>query len=381
MAGRRFLGLDGLRGVCALSILLYHCDGLFHRGNFFQHGYLAVDVFFILSGFVIALTYEDRLGKRGGVRNFLFSRARRLFPTYWLGAAIGIAVFIWMATSGYVAAADTWWMIWLFIPITTLLMIPDYITPDGVLYPAMDSVAWSLFVEWIAYLAYASGLHRWRTPRLILVTATGWALMAFAGYHTGTGWCVGAHRPTLLTLGILRCIPAFSAGVVIYRFHRDRAFDWLPVISTELLLTIWLVIAILPAFTATPTLDAFLVIVCCPVLICLLVRSDHRAPAFCKQLGDLSYPLYVTHAGIIMLAVYTPVFGFSRGPRPLNAVLVVGLCLALAWVVKEIVAGLKSRQFPLLAWLRPSGAAARFPEQARATVAAPAASRDATESA
>ena len=57
-------------------------------------------------------------------------------------------------------------MIWLFIPLTTLLLIPDYITPDTALYPAMDGVTWSLFAEWIAYAAYARGVSiRWRTSR------------------------------------------------------------------------------------------------------------------------------------------------------------------------------------------------------------------------
>src|ERR1700731_1050374 len=221
MTSNRFLALDGLRGVAALSILLFHCDDLFHKGSFFQHGYLAVDVFFILSGFVIALTYEDRLANGAPAREFLRNRARRLFPTYWLGAGRNIALFIWMATSGFLAPGDSWWVIWLFIPLTTLLMLPDYITPDGVLYPAMNSVAWSLFAEWIAYFGYAFRACRWKTSTLVGVAACAWAMMSVAGYYTGTAWCVGAERSNLLTLGILRCVPAFAAGVVIYRVHRS----------------------------------------------------------------------------------------------------------------------------------------------------------------
>ncbi len=55
MEKRRYLGLDGLRGICAVAIVLYHSDNLFHPGPIFQHGYLAVDIFFLLSGFVIAM--------------------------------------------------------------------------------------------------------------------------------------------------------------------------------------------------------------------------------------------------------------------------------------------------------------------------------------
>jgi ABC-type dipeptide/oligopeptide/nickel transport system permease subunit len=58
----------------------------------------------------------------------------------------------------------------------------------------------------------------------------------------------------------------------------------------------------------------------------------------------LSYPLYVVHPGIMLAAVYTPVFGLSHGPRPLNAALVVGLCIALAWALSEIVARIPRRR-------------------------------------
>ena len=76
MDRKRFLGLDGLRGVCALTILFFHCADFFHKGPIFLHGFLAVDMFFILSGFVIALTYEEKLKTGIRPKEFLFSRAR-----------------------------------------------------------------------------------------------------------------------------------------------------------------------------------------------------------------------------------------------------------------------------------------------------------------
>ncbi|HEY2445486.1 MAG TPA: acyltransferase [Rhizomicrobium sp.] len=338
MATKRFLGLDGLRGVCALTILFYHCSDYFHKGPIFLHGFLAVDVFFILSGFVIALTYEEGLRTGGRPAVFLFNRVRRLFPTYWLGAAINIAIFLAIALSGILFSEDSWWMIWLFIPVTTLLMIPDYVTPDGAIYPAMDGVTWSLFCEWIAYIVYATGVFRWRTWAITTAAVVGWGSLTLWGIHTGLGWSGGGDRMTLLTIGTLRCLPAFAAGVVIYRIHRHEIFQRLPVISTEILLLLWFCMAAIPRPAATPILDAMIVVILSPILVCLLIRSEHKAPAYCKRLGSLSYPLYVVHPGIIVLATYTPVFGLSHGPRPLNAALVVVLCIALAWAVSEIVA-------------------------------------------
>src|SRR5579871_1954585 len=334
MTKKRFLGLDGLRGVCALSILFYHCSDVFHKGPLFLHGFLAVDVFFILSGFVIALTYEEKL--RTGYRplEFLRNRARRLFPTYWIGAAFNIVLFISMAATGYIAANDAPWMIWIFIPLTTLLLIPDFITPDGMLYPAMDSVAWSLLVEWFAYILYALGTFRCKTWAFAAVALVGWSVMTVVDFHSGVGWGGGADRSTVFSAGILRCLPAFAAGVTIYRIHRSAFFQRLPVVSTEFLLAMWLVVAVLPRPAATPALDAVIVTIVSPALVCLLVRSEHKAPPFCKWLGELSYPLYVVHPGLIVLANYTPVFGLWHSPHPLNAIVLVMVCLASAWLVQ-----------------------------------------------
>jgi len=336
VTAKRFLGLDGLRGVCALTVLFYHCNYLFGGGTFFPHGYLAVDVFFVLSGFVISLTYEDKLRRGCGTRRFLLNRARRLFPTYWFGAVINIGLFIAMATAGYFAAKDAPWMIWIFIPATTLLLIPDYITPDGFVYPAMDSVAWSLFAEWVAYFAYSAGAFRWKTPWLFVVAAAGWGTMAFVCIHSGTAWDGGQGRSTLLTIGVLRCLPAFAAGVVIYRIHRHPLFGWLPVITPEILLLFWFIAAMIPGSSPRPIVDILIVIAFSPLLVCLLVRSEQKAPAFCAPLGELSYPLYVAHPGLIMLAVYTPVFG-ERWPSPLHATILTLCCVLLSVGIAAVV--------------------------------------------
>src|SRR5205809_7295555 len=98
MAGKsRFRGLDGLRGVAAITVMLYHCNDYFHKGPIFMHGFLAVDAFMILSGFVISMIYEHQLLNGMTAQGFLYRRACRLLPTYWVGAAIGIPLF-WIVT-------------------------------------------------------------------------------------------------------------------------------------------------------------------------------------------------------------------------------------------------------------------------------------------
>jgi peptidoglycan/LPS O-acetylase OafA/YrhL len=160
--------------------------------------------------------------------------------------------------------------------------------------------------------------------------------MAIAGYHTGTGWCVGMSRSDFLTLGLLRGAPSFIAGVVLYRLHGRGSFARLPVIAPELLLTLWVCIAAVPAFTATPTFDWVTVTLLCPALLLLHLRAEDKTPAYCKVLGEISYPLYMIHPGIILLAQGTPLFGLNHGPNPLRAFLVAGLCLAAAWAVSAL---------------------------------------------
>ena len=340
---RRFHSLDGLRGVCALSVLLFHAADLFHPGPVMPHGFLAVDMFFILSGFVIALNHERRLRDGQTLTCFLRARARRLLPVYWLGAAFNLAIFLWMASAGYYPHDYTGTVVWLLVPLVTMLMLPAFGAPGDGYSPAMLNVTWSLFVEWLVNIAYSAGLFRCRTRTLMVIVAVGWLAMAIAGYFTGRGWCVGISRWDVFTYGLLRGVPGFLVGVVLYRLQAQGALARLPNLSTELLLTVWLCIAVVPTLTATPSFDAIAVIGLGPLLVALLLRSDKTAPAICRPLGALSYPLYVIHPGIILLAQGTPLFGLDHGPSPLRATLVIAACIAAAGIV-QLAAAMPSRR-------------------------------------
>ena len=346
MAPKRFCGLDGLRGVCALSVVLFHAADIFRPGPLLPHGFLAVDMFFILSGFVIALNYEAALQKGLRLRTFLEARGRRLLPVYWLGAAFNIAVFLWMVTSGYYPAGYTDLMIWVGVPLLTFLLLPVFGVPGDNFSPAMLNVTWSLLVEWLVNIAYAARLFSCRTRTLALIAVAGWLTMVVTGYFTGRGWCVGISRNDVFTLGLLRGTPSFLAGVVIFRLHARGWFAKLPPVAPELLWTLWLCIAVVPTVAATPTFDAVAVTIMCPLLVILLIRSDRQTPAYAKTLGDLSYPLYTVHPGIILLAQGTPLLGLDRVPPVLRAAEVMMLCAALAWMV-HLLANLRRPATPV----------------------------------
>lgn len=335
MSAKRFWGLDGLRGVCALTVVLLYASGLFWGGPIFQHGYLAVDMFFLLSGFVIAFAHEGQLRTGLGLARFLKVRARRLLPVFWIGAVFNIAIFIAMASAGYYPGYGTA-IVWLIVPLTTLLMLPAFGTPGNSFAPAMMSVTWSLAVEWLVNIAYAAFGFRLRTHTLATFAVAGWAAMAIAGHATGKGWCVGITRDDFFFYGMMRGAPAFAAGVVLFRVHARGWFTRLPVVAPQLLLTFWFCIAAMPTLTATPTFDWIAVTLLCPLLILLLLRANDIAPPFCKSLGEISYPLYVINPGIILLAQKTPLFGLDHGPGSLRALLVVGLCVGAAWMVSAL---------------------------------------------
>ena len=267
---------------------------------------------------------------------FLEARARRLLPVYWLGAAVNIAVFIWMASCGYYPAGFTSLMIWVGVPLLTLLLLPVFGVPGDGFSPAMLNVTWSLLVEWLVNTAYAAHLFSCRTRMLALLAIAGWLAMTVTGYFTGRGWCVGISRDDVFTLGLLRGAPSFLAGVVIFRLWARGWLERLPLMAPELLWCLWLCIAVVPTVTDTPSFDALAVTILCPLLVMLLIRSDQRTPAFAKTLGALSYPLYTVHPGIILLAQGTPLFRLDHGPAPLRAAGVIMLCLAAAWLVHTL---------------------------------------------
>lgn len=333
MVAKRFLGLDGLRGAAAVTVVLYHCIDFFHKGRFFQHGYMAVDLFFVLSGFVIALSYEQRLASRLSVAGFLKARARRLLPTFWLGTAFCAICFVIYLPLAY--EPGSWRIMLSAIPLG-LFLIPQYMIA-GEAYP-VSAVSWSLAAEWLVNIFYAVLAYRLRTRTLIAITAIGFAAMTWVGFRSGTGWCVGARTTDFPTLALVRATPEFTAGIVLFRLHRMEWFSRLPVISTEVLLTVWLAVAVIPTFTATPLIDAEIAILLCPLLILLTIRSEHTAPSWCKTLGDLSYPLYASHLGLIRLAVCIPFFGLNHGPNPIMALVVVMLTVPVAWLVMRAAA-------------------------------------------
>lgn len=325
----RFLNLDGLRGVCALAIVLEHCERLFAPGVIFCHGWLAVDMFFILSGFVIAAGYDKRLADGLTTRQFAWLRIRRLAPVYWAGLAL--CALAALAQSYFQGSISP--MAVLGFTAMAAMLVPQ-LGDGSFAYPA-NPVAWTLAWELVVNVLYAAGLWRMRTQSLLGLIAVMLAGAVVMSFSTASGWSFGMTGLDIW-LGGLRALPEFLMGVLLYRAYRAGIFASLPAVTPLLPLAVWLVLAVQPQ-GLSPLLDFAMVVLIFPLLVALLVRGETGAPAWFAPLGAISYSLYASHLSLIWLAWYTPWLGLNRGPQPVLAAGLVLMAIGLAWVLYRLV--------------------------------------------
>ena len=196
--------LDGLRGVAALMVIWYHIfEGYAFASDTmittFNHGYLAVDFFFILSGFVIGYAYDDRWGKSLTMKDFFKRRLIRLHPMVIMGAVLGAITFCFQGSVQWDGTHIGISMIMLSL-LCTIFFIPAMpgvgyeVRGNGEMFP-LNGPCWSLFFEYIGNILYALFIRRLSNKALtVLVVLLGVALALFAvfdvsGYgNIGVGW-------------------------------------------------------------------------------------------------------------------------------------------------------------------------------------------------
>lgn len=282
--GRRFDTLDGLRGIAALAVVVRHGPGLF-GGNPLPTSYLAVDFFFLLSGFVLAHAYEKRFAAGLAAGSFIWQRLLRLYPLYGLGGTIMLVFLLagagaWNGPDLAVAAAFN------------LAFLPSPIADRP--FFALNPPGWSLFFELAINLMWVL-TFRWLSTRvLVAVVAVAAAALvgsavAYGSLDTGWEWATFAG-------GFARVAFSFPAGVLIYRLMRNApAWRVHPVIPT---------VALVLAFVPEPGwYDVAAVLFAFPAILIIGARSE--APSLrpvLSFLGLISYPLYALHFPVLMIA-------------------------------------------------------------------------------
>jgi len=290
--------LDGLRGIAALSVVTFHFMEWAYSDyskNFIGHGFLAVDFFFCLSGFVIGYAYDDRIGKMG-ILEFFKSRIIRLHPLVILGSVLGLLAFLFDPFGGHPELYSTGKIVLAFL--CSILLIPLPVIADrGFNLFSFNAPAWSLFWEYVANIAYAFVLCKVRRGYLLILTILSAMAICWVGYHSGNlmgGW----SGPTFWD-GSARISYSFLAGLLVYRSN------W--IIKNKLGfigLAALLFLAFIMPFSKWNWLSEPLVVLFYFPLLIALGAGATLAPGLkkaCIFSGKISYPLYMTHYAVLWM--------------------------------------------------------------------------------
>jgi peptidoglycan/LPS O-acetylase OafA/YrhL len=291
MTGKRvFETMNGLRGVAAVTVVAYHW---LPRHTFgLENGFLAVDFFFVLSGFVIAHSYEQRLRDGLSLKDFFLIRLIRFYPLYLLGLAFPLfTLALSFAINGRVLdtrAAEFYAAPW------TIFMLPaPPVALDGkiaYLY-ILNGPAWSLFFELVVNILYAMTLRFWTDRRLIyLLIGTGSILALNIGVY-GAQYADGGWAWGNIHVGFLRVFYSFPAGVLIYRLYKSGVAC--PPVPSTLTVAVLLLLFLLPSSWGVP----FDILIGFPLLVALAARTEPQGllqPIF-ASLGTASYAIYALH--------------------------------------------------------------------------------------
>ncbi|WP_171905954.1 acyltransferase family protein [Sphingobium phenoxybenzoativorans] len=285
-----FTTLNALRGVAAIAVATMHWRVVF--GPFHAYsGYLAVDLFFLLSGFVVAFSYDAKLRGAWTAPHFLGMRLVRLYPMYILGVCItlgGIFAFNsgdrMEASLPEIAAAA----------FCNGLMLPSFSMGQSHAVFPLNTPAWTLFLELACNLAYAL-LHRFTSVRNLLLCAalSAGALVAIAVEYGTIN--LGFSTATFF-VGLFRVGFSFSAGVLLCRAYRA---DLLPTWRLPGLCILSICLgALLYQPTVMPLFELFCILFLFPLVIMVSVHSSSHA-AISDFLGSVSYPLYAIHMPVL----------------------------------------------------------------------------------
>ncbi|HSR39013.1 MAG TPA: acyltransferase, partial [Phnomibacter sp.] len=301
--------LDGLRGVAAVMVVIFHIFETFtggdHTKQIINHGYLAVDFFFLLSGFVIGYAYDDRWHKMtlGG---FFKRRLIRLHPMIVMGMLIGALLFYFQAGPVFadLHSIPFWKLMLVMLVGFTLFPLPLSMDIRGwnEMHP-LNGPAWSLLYEYIANIAYALVLRRLPNAILAVLVVLAGAVLIHWGLTGPTGDMVGGWslEPTQIRIGFTRLSFPFLAGLLLSRVAKpgqlNHAFLW-----CSLLLIVFFSIPRLGGHEhlwMNGLYDALVIILVFPVVVYMgasgRVMGDGWVSKLCKFLGDISYPIYITH--------------------------------------------------------------------------------------
>jgi peptidoglycan/LPS O-acetylase OafA/YrhL len=281
----KFAALDGIRGLAAIFVMMRHTSSMW--GFQLVHSHLAVDVFFLLSGFVIANSYEAKLADgRLSVGAFARVRLIRFYPMYLVALALcgGLTWMTGLIDGEPVRHAQVigWGVLGLF-----------FIPSAGANILPLLSVSWSLFYELLVNLLYAVVRPALSTRKLLAICAFAYVALVAAGARHGSldmGWVGNALG---VVEGLTRAVFGIFLGIALFRL-RTRLWALLPQVPP--LAAILVICALICAPSVGPTwiLDV-LAIPLLPPLVLMAARGEPPLARAMTFLGSASYPVYLLH--------------------------------------------------------------------------------------
>ena len=315
--------LDGLRGVAALAVVLYHIfEGLaFAQATdgvgsglitTLSHGHIAVDFFFILSGFVISYAYDDSWGKMS-VGGFFKRRLIRLHPMLVMGAVIGAVAFIAVGCERWDGsiAPISWVMTAMLLTMCLIPAVPGApyeVRGNGEIFP-LNGPSWSLFFEYIGNICYALLMRRMSTKvlalfSLLLGIAHAWFFIGDVSEYDmiGVGWTIDRVN---FWGGLLRMLFPFSMGMLLARTFRPCKVKGAFRICSLALIALFA----MPHFAPhnNMSINSLYEFICIAFIFPAIVYIGASGSAkgatnrTSRLLGELSYPLYIVHDPIMYI--------------------------------------------------------------------------------
>lgn len=346
----RYELLDGLRGVAAFLVILYHFGEGFATSpvdQMMNHGYLAVDFFFVLSGFVIGYAYDGRWSRGMTAGRFMLRRVIRLHPMVVLSVLLGAVAYLlqgsvrWDGTPVPLPHMLLALLLGLFL-IPVLPGMSADVRGNGEMFP-LNGPSWSLFFEYIGSILYAVVLHRLSKKALAAVTVlSGIGLAAVilgnvsGAYHVGVGWSAGGLG---FLGGFFRLSFSFSAGLLMSRSFRKvriRGAFWICAAAIALILSCPYVTTDGNVSVLNGVYDCVCTLFLFPAIVYVGAcgaTTDRFSTNTCEFLGQLSYPVYIIHYPVMYL-FYAWVWnnGITLGEAlPICAALFVGI-IFMAWL-------------------------------------------------
>lgn len=299
----RFHLLDALRGIAAVLVMVSHNKYIAGRMGL-QSGFLAVDFFFCLSGFVIAASYENRLRSGLRIKDFLAARFIRLYPVYFF--ALGLALFLQLTVFLDLTSNSA-----LVSFLLAIFLFPNlHVVPSIYAFP-LNPPSWSLLMELVANLAYVLliWLRLARSSILLLLALLAFALLSLLLFKGGVLYSFGdVHSDHHVLYGIARVVPSFFFGVLTLRLFQagalHRSIAVRPFAAAVIAAALIAALESPLGFMQTNSFYLLCIAFIFPSLIWLGAGANPPSTTtkFCAALGDLSYPLYLIHIPLLEFA-------------------------------------------------------------------------------